>query len=124
MKLATLFILSVLLSSSCSDNDDTIPLACGVADPTEDIGWLKNEIEDLKSSDSGIQQYFYVWQGIYDSQTVFVFDNCCPFCNTVVPVYNCQGEQLGFLGNEILQEELKETTIVYKPLNFDCQVDF
>ncbi|MEP3207727.1 MAG: hypothetical protein ABJN95_00970 [Maribacter sp.] len=119
-----LFALTVvILTFGCSDNDDEFDSSCGVVNPTRQLEWLKAEINDLQSNQSDISKYFYVSQALYNSETVFLFNNCCPFCNTVVPIYNCAGTQLGTLNNEISEGDILNNKIVYQPDNFQCHTN-
>jgi hypothetical protein len=60
-----------------------------VNNPAQDLPWLREKVKALRERQSS---YEYIQQATYRGQTVFIFGNCCPSCNTVVPVYNCQGE--------------------------------
>ncbi len=121
-KLILLALLFLLFS--CSD-DDSLPViaACGVSNPVEDLDWLGNSIRELQSNDSEVSQFFFVSQAIFEGETVFIFNNCCPFCNTVATVHSCDGTVLGFLNNEIPEIDITESTIVYRPDGFGCTLN-
>lgn len=121
-----LFILAAfqLMAFSC-DTETCIEgpeNTCAVAHPAEDLPWLKEKIGYLKQSDPFLAPYFSISQALYENKTVFIFGNCCPHCNTVVPVFNCRGEQL-FLAHEQadFQQKVKGTRIIWQPENFACQ---
>jgi len=117
------FFIIVTLFFSCSDNDDTVEAACGVDNPIEELPWLKAEIASRESKTTDISKYFYIAQATYNSQTVYVYEDCCPVCNTAVLVYNCKGELLGQVHAEITRKSLKNSKIIYKPDNFACETD-
>lgn len=114
--------LLVNLALSC-DHDEHIETTslCAVANPKEDLPWLKTKIEQLVQSDPTVAKYFYVEQGVLNGETVFIFPNCCPQCNSMVPVYNCKGEQLFTLSDQPERyHEIKNIRILRQPDNFAC----
>lgn len=117
--LSRIFLLFAILSCS---SDDSLPIiaACDVDNPIEDLAWLQSRVQVLRDNETEESQFFFVSQATFQGETVFIFDNCCPFCNTVAPVFNCSGEQLGLLNNEVPQDELTGLQIVYRPNDFAC----
>jgi hypothetical protein len=94
---------------------------CSVKDPAKELGWLADDIREMENS--GMSQFLYVYQADYKLKTVFIFGNCCPFCSTIIPVHNCSGQFLGYLGNgsgDINPEHLKKIEIIWKPENSAC----
>jgi hypothetical protein len=90
MKIPIYLLLIVLLTAfSCKKEGDSPQAPCAVANPAQDLPWLKEKIEALSSLDSS---YEYIQQATYQGQTVFIFRNCCENCNSTAPVYNCRGE--------------------------------
>jgi hypothetical protein len=106
------------LSFSCDDEDKEIIIGCGVENPAENLPWLKERIDSFDQS-APYYQYLYVLQGKYLGETVFVFNNCCPFCTSIPPVYNCEGELLWY-ASEYPDREITDFEIVWKPLGFQC----
>lgn len=90
-----LIIIFLFLSIAFSCQDPEGPESCGVENPTENLPWLKETIEGLMNSELGV--YFYIVEGRYEGNTVFMVQNCCPFCSSVVSVTNCEGQNLGYL---------------------------
>ncbi|MFI0430519.1 hypothetical protein [Mariniflexile sp. HMF6888] len=114
----TLLLLTI---SSCKDDDDNLSNSCQVSNPIEDLDWLKEKIEELAQTDSELLKYFYISQNTYMGKTVFIFPNCCPTCNTVVPVYDCEGNPIGFVGDDTISINiLNNDTIIWNPENFSC----
>ena len=115
-------IVYIFMSLSCDKGSEPGPV-CSVGNPTEDLEWLKAKIATMASPD--LSEYFYVSQGKYGTTTVFIFLNCCPHCNTIVPVYNCAGEHLGNIGNgegDVDSRFLTHESVIWKPADFACNV--
>lgn len=120
MKKIFLLVLIFIFGISCENNDE-LTNTCIVSKPLEDLSWLQEKVMELEDSDSELKIYFYVSQAIYNEETVFIFPNCCPVCNTLVPVYNCEGELLGYIGDDNFDSSLLENDItIWKPQNFAC----
>jgi hypothetical protein len=69
--------------------------ACGITDPTEELAWLREQIEsEAEPSANNPCALWGVTQGTYEGQTVFITSIggalCCPCAGSAV--YNCQGE--------------------------------
>jgi hypothetical protein len=108
-----------LLLLTCSCEKDTINV-CSV-DPIEDLSWLQSRIQLLEQS--SLENYSYVQQAELLQETVFIFDNCCPFCNTIVPVYNCQGEVICHLGDcNGLEDQIKNRKLIWQAQDFECNL--
>ena len=118
-----LFTLCCCLSCANEDNDVAVIAACGVPNPIEDLDWLQNRVQELRENESDEAQYFFVSQAVFKGETVFIFNNCCPFCNIVAPVFDCAGLQIGLLNNEVPEGELSDTQLVFRPDTFSCQLN-
>ena len=119
MRLLFLFAISLSFALvSCQNSEG--PVSCGVENPVQDLPWLKEKVEELAQSD--FSQYFFVEEAKYEGNTVFVFQNCCPFCNSVVSVYSCEGVLLGYLSdqNSIKPSKLSFVRIAWKSANSTC----
>ncbi len=75
-----------LLTFSC--NNDGLPVisACGTEDPIEDLEWLNPEIQRRKNDTSADARYCYIEQATNDGETLFIYNDCNPIVNKVVPV--------------------------------------
>lgn len=69
---------------------------------------------------SSIREYLYIEEAQYKKDRVFIFDNCCPFCNTVVSVYAEEGELLGYMGSDIDADQLKDVKLFWQPDDAAC----
>lgn len=109
-----IFISLLFFTILSCDNEETI---CGVTNPIEDLPWLKSMTQDIEASDFG--QYTYIQQAHYFGQTVFIVNNCCPFCLSIVPVYNCEGELICNVG-ECVDKLLTHEKYIWAPANSSC----
>ncbi|MEK6151749.1 hypothetical protein WIW50_00725 [Flavobacteriaceae bacterium 3-367] len=110
----------------CSDDDDSKDerSACGVANILEDLDWLRDEIADREQSTSPDIQYCYITKATWNGQTVFLYEDCNPLINKVVPVLDCEGTSLGAVGVAVDRNELSDFCTVWSPDNFACLIDF
>ena len=111
----------LLLASIVACNNDIDDSICNTTDPETQLGWLKEEIVKRKADTIDITKYFYISQATYNSQTVFVYNDCCPICNTSIYVYNCFGDRIGQVHDDIKWEDIKNSKIIFKPQNFACE---
>jgi len=117
------FIIVLLFTISCDNEVDILIYnSCDAERPIEQLDWLREKAQEMNEYDDDIKQYFYISQASYQDQTVFIFGNCCPFCNTVIPVMNCEGENIGTLGFDIEYEDISDENTILKPENFSCQI--
>lgn len=114
------FMFSGLLAFSCSDDPDPIR-ACNV-DNVLDLPWLQERAAEIESSGFG-REFSYISMGTYDSQTVFVLGNCCAFCLSIFPVYDCSGNPLGPIGPEgIAWDEITDRKVIWKSSMNSCTI--
>ena len=127
MKSTNLIVVIVLaLFFSCNSDDDIGHNNCAVDNPVEDLDWLKAKIAELEASDSSTAKYRYISQAEYNNRTVFILGNCCPICNTVLPVYDCEGASLGIIGTrdqDIDESIMDDDIIIWSPSDFTCTAD-
>jgi len=117
MKATLLSLLLLTIAVACHrDKNELDPLVCGVANPTENLPWLKAVIDEYKKDQDGLMKYKYVLQSTYKGSTVFVFGNCCPFCLSMILVRDCEGNRI-----EVKAGEGEPTTVIWKPENSTCE---
>jgi hypothetical protein len=75
--------------SSCDDGSDPV---CGVCNPVENLGWLRDKIAEAKNGPMGNMITLYT--GTYENQTVFVQGLCCASCLWIPVVWTCDGHKL------------------------------
>lgn len=93
---------------------------CSVHDPILDLPWLHAKIEEMMQHSSMIK-YFYIIELKQQGQTVFIFANCCPFCNSVFLVYDCEGNSIGSLGDDRFDADLASRgKVIWKAENSSC----
>lgn len=121
-----LFVLScIILMPSCAEQaaccDPAYPI-CDTADPVNDLPWLKEKVEDLKEIDPKIRNYFFVEQANLNGEAVFIFNNCCPDCTALIPVYNCEGKLIceNLPACPDIWDNLEIQAIVWQPADFAC----
>ena len=118
--LTSAFLLFIMTSCNYSDNDDNNN-TCNVSNPIEDLTWLKDKITELEQTSSYESGEIYISQANYNGNTVFIMGNCCAVCNTIVPIYNCEGESIGYIGDDTFDSTiLEKDVIIWKPENFVC----
>jgi len=109
----------LLLLTSCKEVKITSN-SCNVMNPVSDLDWISTQILELEQNSDTTFQYFYLTQATYDNETVFVFGNCCPFCNTISFVQSCNGQRIGVLGTDIDINELNEAEVIWKHPDSTC----
>lgn len=126
MKYSLIFIVLFAFILSCSDNDDKLSItpACGVDNPVEELAWLKSEIDNRNQRNTESMKYCYIVQGEYEGETVFVYEDCNPAINKIIPVINCEGVVINTDGNSIALDNIENKTIIWQGNNFVCAVDF
>ena len=118
-----LFLLTLLpfLVLSCKSDDISLDNTCNIENPIEDLSWLKERIADIEQS--SLTDAFYISQATYEGKTVFIVGNYCANCNSISPVYNCEGERINTLGcsEEFIDFSiLNQDTIIWNSENFIC----
>ncbi|TDQ18871.1 hypothetical protein DFQ04_0681 [Algoriphagus boseongensis] len=115
-----LFPILVLILGLWSCQDQEGPRACGTENPIEDLAWLKNLITEIEGY--SLSEYNYVVQSTYRGKTIFLVQSCCPFCSYAVPIFDCQGNSLGYIGQQdgIQPDDVKEGKVIWKPENSQC----
>lgn len=123
VKKIIILIFLTLGNISCEKDDNGLNNTCNVSNPIEELDWLKQKVEELEETDSDILQYFYITQTEFKTKTIFIFPNCCPFCNTIIQVFNCEGETIGYIGDGNFDSTILENDkIIWKPENFSCDI--
>ncbi len=105
----TAMVFSVTFVSCKKENKNT----CNVSNPTEDLGWLKEVIEDSKDS-----EYAYVKQATYKRKTVFYWGSCDPLASWALIVKDCNGDEAE--GIENVDEDLKNEFVLWQHPNSLC----
>jgi hypothetical protein len=114
--LKTIVLLVIVgIAFSCQDEDKDSFTACGAIDPAENVSWMKTLIESWQAN-STIYEYMYIQQGTYLGQTVFIAGNCCPFCGSYFPIFNCEGDEL----TGISVHDISGLQTIWKPFGSKC----
>ena len=111
MKYSKLIItLFSLLIISCKEDVDC-----------DNLDWMDDKVKEIEMSE--LSQYFYITQAEYKNMEVYIFRNCCPFCDTVISVSNCAGESIGYLNSDIDSGKLRNEYVIWRPDTFSCTVN-
>jgi hypothetical protein len=112
------FVVLLCLSLSCSEEDCDPQQTCSMGNPVEEIPALANIIQEW--ANAGWEEYIWVTQANYQNEVVFIVGNCCPFCDSFLPVYNCAGEQIGIVYDTIDARILDNDILIWKAENSTC----
>jgi len=85
-----LVLTLLVLSSSCTNDDDNIKNSCGVDNVLEDLAWLKEIKFAFEASTSAIKKT--IIQYTYNNETVFLINDCVNCADVLTKVYNCKKE--------------------------------
>lgn len=97
------------------------PVICDFEDPTQDLEWLQLQIQVRSGVDDGSIPLDYIVQAKRNNTPVFVFQPCEPTDNALGTVLDCLGRTLGFLGDDIAEEEITDRQLLWQPQNNACQ---
>lgn len=98
MRKSILTMVCTALLLACSDKD-------GEQGAAQLQSQLKTYCENMDSlyarlqADMGIGETddWSLTTGVYEGQRVFMVASCCVACNSVIPIYNCEGAHVGTL---------------------------
>jgi len=117
MKKLILFALITLLASACDhDHADPGPQVCGVTNPTQNLPWLKAQIDLYANDGSDFSQYRYIQQSTYQGNTVFIMGACCPLCEFSSSIFDCTGKEMSIT----IFDLNAPSTLIWKPRNSVC----
>ncbi|WP_066839222.1 DUF6970 domain-containing protein [Rufibacter ruber] len=101
----------MLIVSSCED--ETIKKSCAIVEPVENIKWLKEKVQERKTS-----EYCQVVQrGTLNGHSVFVIGTCAPNVISIKAVYDCEGNLLCYNGDETcpdFDQEVKALEVIWQ----------
>ncbi|WP_299678302.1 hypothetical protein [uncultured Tenacibaculum sp.] len=122
--LKLIFLLPLILIG-CNEKEieNDLNLVCSVEKPTEDLSWLKSEIETINNS-TEFSKYNYIVQIMHNDETKFVLANCNPAINSVFEVKNCSGITTNIVGSgaeDVPLETFEQGTIIWKSNQIECQ---
>ena len=110
-----LWVLSTILMSCTNDHENT----CDIADPIEELMWLKEQIDQVKEfEDQLATETIYYSIAKYQGETVFFNTNCDPLVNYASVVYNCNGDQIAYT-NDIF-DDLSQVSRIWESKPSKC----
>lgn len=89
--------------------------ACGVANPVQDLPWLKAIVESSAGKKTDFCSLWSIVQGRYQGQTVYfatLTGQLCCTCGSP-EVFDCQGERL-FLCDPKKEAKIKDRRVVWQ----------
>lgn len=100
-------------------------VVCKFNNPIENLDWLRFEIEQRELNPTEDMKYCYITQGEFNNKPVFLYEDCNPLVNKIIPVYDCLGNLLAVLGRDsITLEDVKSQKIIWQPNGFLCNPSF
>lgn len=123
MKKVCKILIVCFITLSCTTNDDNNQFKsfCSVNNPVVDLAWLKAEIEQREQNITESSKYQYLSQSIHKGESIIIDANCDPLANSVFIVFNCKGENIGFIGDENFPfEVLTNGQIIWKTNDSVC----
>lgn len=118
-KTALFTALMMTIIWSC-DGEFNTPLDCIDSSQVEGTDWFQQYTNQFGDDSSGV---WYMVVGTYNFQTVFMPRSCCANCLWVPVVLNCRGEQIGVIGDGVIdQKDIKNEEVIWRSPNFQCQL--
>jgi len=124
MKFAYRILSIFFIVLSCNSDDDQLIPFCSVDNPVEDLAWLKADIEEREQNINENSKYYYIVQLIYKEESIIIYANCDPLIDSILPIFNCEGENIGYVGDENFSfgfDFLNKGQIIWKTNNFACE---
>ena len=112
MRFALFLVAVSLFVFSCQPQEE--PQICNVDKPLTELVWIKDLLATAAASDLSI--YSYLIQGSFQEQTVFILGNCCPFCNWMPVVLDCQGEAIP----QATLFQVEDQQVIWRPEGSVC----
>lgn len=118
----TAILFSVWFISCSNDGFSFFELQTCGENALSELDWLRQEIQKRRQDSSEDAKYCYITKASVNGQTVFLYEDCNPLINKVIPIFDCQGNELGFWGDPNFQpEHIKDKTIIFSPSDFACR---
>lgn len=116
-----LTLLIVICCFGCSRNEDDPFSFCDVTNPTQELTWLKTEIENRNNNPTQDMKYCYIAWAKFKGQDIIFYGDCNPLVNKVIPFYNCKGELLNQTELGINISTIDQIKNIWTPSNFVCE---
>jgi len=100
--LYALCLLCLLAFTSCEE--ESMYGTCLVENPTQDLEWLREKVQELQKS----EYCQFVQRGTLHGRPVFVLGNCDPNINSISSVYDCEGNLVCYGGDDTCPDFFKE----------------
>ncbi len=118
--LLLMFILFLTITCS-SDNISVLP-TCGVDNPSQELDWLKSEIDRRNANPSEDMKYCYIVQATLKGQDVFIYEDCNPLIDKAIFILDCEGNSIETSDTSFA--DLENRNVIWKPNDFVCALSF
>jgi len=90
VKVFSIVLLVIFVTSSCGKDENTGKSTCDLANPIEELLWLK----EIKTTMTNCSCEMSILQATYNNQTVFYTMMTDPLCDGVqtITLLNCEGK--------------------------------
>jgi len=108
-----------LITFACTDNEIQNPTICSVENPIENLTWLNAIVTDTMNQQ--LSTNYKIYQVEKDNQIFIIPYYCCIACNYVITIYDCNGKEVGFLGELLsFDESISNENLIWEPAQFTC----
>ena len=112
-QLSVTILLTLFVVISC-DNEESECDNCNCSNPAEKLSWLKTITSELS-------EYEYIMSADYKGETVFYNLSCDPTVDYASVVYDCEGENIGYLFD--IRDELSDENLIWEHEESKCEFD-
>ncbi|WP_258098421.1 hypothetical protein [Marinoscillum pacificum] len=122
--LSAIIVVTLFTAGFGCSEDESYNISCSRNFPIEEKPWLVGLITQERDNQE-FAKYTYFTEATYQGNTVYTYGNCCPNCNYVRTVWNCDGEEIGVIGtqdDDIKIEDLEDETVVWRDQNTVCDL--
>lgn len=98
MKRTLIILITIFIVASCGKDENTGKSTCDLADPIEELPWLK----EIKNSLTNCSCEISILQATYKNQTVFYTAMTDPLCDGVqtITLLDCEGKVIRSIAND------------------------
>ena len=116
-----LFIaIPFLTLTSCDHESSDCPTMDGICD-NRCVETLITQLEVEQSTGTVTRDFAYLAEAMHKGEAVYILANCCPYCSSIFPVYDCSGNQIGHVDdNNFSPALLNNAKIIWRSENNQC----
>lgn len=114
-----LTLITALFAYSC----ENVKTLCPGEVSDDSVDSLIAELEAEQSNNTVTRDFTYLAEANHNGNTVFILANCCPYCLSLFPVYDCSGQEIGHIGDDTFNPNLLNSAkIVWRSENNQCSL--